>query len=46
MKILLSLLLLRYDFELRDGEKPAPFYLATMAIPDTKLEVLFKKRGE
>ena len=37
-----ALLLLRYDFKLAPGDKPNPFYLATMCIPDTKLKVLFK----
>ncbi|KAH8901728.1 cytochrome P450 [Thozetella sp. PMI_491] len=44
MKILFSLLLLRYDMKLVPGTKPQPFYIATMPIPDTQLQVLFKAR--
>ncbi|KAH9895453.1 cytochrome P450 [Xylariomycetidae sp. FL2044] len=45
MKILFSLLLLRYDWKLAAGTKPQPFFIATMCIPDINLKVLFRKRG-
>ena len=44
MKLLFSLLLLRYDFKLAPGDEPKPFYIATMFIPDTTLKVQFKAR--
>lgn len=37
-----ALLLLRYDIKLAPGDKPNPFYLATMCIPNTRLKVLVK----
>ena len=39
------MLLLRYDFKLAEGDAPTELYIATMAIPDTKLNVLFKARA-
>lgn len=42
MKILFATLLLKYDFKLAPGARPKETRIGTMAIPDTKLEVLFK----
>lgn len=39
-------LLLRYDFEFAPGIKPKEIYVATMALPDTTVKVLFKARNE
>lgn len=44
MKIIFSLLLLRYDFKFADGVKAKPFYIATMSLPDTMVKVLFRQR--
>ncbi|KXJ91615.1 cytochrome P450 [Microdochium bolleyi] len=44
MKLILSMLLLRYDFKFPDGVKAKPLYIGTMALPDTFVEVLFRKR--
>jgi hypothetical protein len=44
MKLMLAILLLKYDFRLVPGTKPEPFYIATMFIPDTKLKVHFRAR--
>lgn len=44
MKIMFATLLLKYDFKLAPGTKPKEIYVATMALPDTTLEVLFKAR--
>ncbi|KFA52536.1 hypothetical protein S40293_09957 [Stachybotrys chartarum IBT 40293] len=46
MKLMLALLLLKYDFQLVPGTKPEPFYIATMFIPDTKLKVHFRARKQ
>ncbi|KIX10708.1 uncharacterized protein Z518_01792 [Rhinocladiella mackenziei CBS 650.93] len=43
MKLLFSLILLRYDLALEPGTGPKPIYVATMCLPDTKLKVLMKK---
>jgi hypothetical protein len=45
MKLMFSLLLLRYDMKLAPGTKPKCFHIATMAVPDTKLPVLFRARA-
>ncbi|KAH7020713.1 cytochrome P450 [Microdochium trichocladiopsis] len=44
MKIILSMLLLRYDFKFADGVKAKPLYIATMSLPDTMVNVLFRRR--
>ncbi|KAH6682152.1 cytochrome P450 [Plectosphaerella plurivora] len=46
MKIMLSLLLLQYDFKLAPGDSPKPMMIGTMALPDTFLKVQFKARSE
>ncbi|XP_014550037.1 hypothetical protein COCVIDRAFT_116738 [Bipolaris victoriae FI3] len=45
MKIMFASLILRYDVELVAGTKPKETYIATMAIPDTALNVMFKSRA-
>lgn len=45
MKLIFAVLLLNYDMKLAPGTAPGPWYLGTMAIPDTALRVLFKSRG-
>ncbi|GKT88318.1 hypothetical protein Ct61P_06168 [Colletotrichum tofieldiae] len=45
MKLMFSLLLLRYDIKLAPGDEPSPWFIATMSIPDTALKVLFKARS-
>ncbi|KAJ4212369.1 hypothetical protein NW759_011757 [Fusarium solani] len=42
MKIIFAILLLKYDLKLAPGASPQPWFIGTMAIPDTTLEVLFK----
>lgn len=42
MKIIFAILLLKYDLKLALGASPQPWFIGTMAIPDTTLEVLFK----
>lgn len=44
MKLMFATMLLRYDWKLAPGTSPKTMYIATMAVPDTKLEVLFKAR--
>ncbi|PGH14610.1 hypothetical protein AJ79_02945 [Helicocarpus griseus UAMH5409] len=44
MKLMLASMLLRYDMKLRPGTSPNQTYIATMAVPDTKLKVLLKRR--
>ncbi|USP79331.1 cytochrome P450 [Curvularia clavata] len=44
MKIMFAILVLHYDIELAPGTKPKETYIATMAIPDTGLNVLFRSR--
>ncbi|OJJ01767.1 hypothetical protein ASPVEDRAFT_150556 [Aspergillus versicolor CBS 583.65] len=44
MKLMFALLLLRYNIQLVPGTAPQPFFIGTMPIPDTKLEVLFTTR--
>lgn len=46
MKLMFALLLLKYDFKLAPGDEPKPFFIATMAIPDTNLKVQFKSRAQ
>jgi len=46
MKIILSMILLRYDLKFADGVKPREFFIATMAITDTNTEVLVRRRKE
>lgn len=41
-----AILLLRYDISLVPGTKPKELYIATMSIPDTTMEVLFKARAQ
>ena len=45
MKLMFAILLLRYDIRLKPDTKPQPFFIGTMSLPDTKLEVLFKARN-
>jgi hypothetical protein len=45
MKLMFSLLLLKYDFKLAEGDTPRSMFIATMAIPDTFLKVQFKARS-
>ncbi|PLN81947.1 cytochrome P450 [Aspergillus taichungensis] len=44
MKLMFAILLLRYDIRLKPDTKPQPFWIGTMSLPDTKLEVIFKAR--
>lgn len=43
MKLILSTLIMRYDIKLVPGTKPKPFFIGTLCLPDTKLEVLLKR---
>ncbi|OAL42907.1 cytochrome P450 [Pyrenochaeta sp. DS3sAY3a] len=45
MKIMFAIMILQYDIELAPGTRPKETYIATMAIPDTGLNVLFKSRA-
>lgn len=45
MKLIFAKLIQRYDMSLRPGEAPKEMLIATMAIPETKLQILFKVRG-
>lgn len=44
MKIIMCMMLLRYELKFADGVKPKEFYIATMAISDPTTEVLVRKR--
>jgi hypothetical protein len=44
MKLMFATLLLRYDMKLAPGTAPKVRYLATMALPETQLPILFKVR--
>jgi len=46
MKLMFAILLLRYDISLVPGTKPKEIYVATMSLPDTTMEVLFKARPQ
>ncbi|CAH0039587.1 unnamed protein product, partial [Clonostachys solani] len=46
MKLIFCLLLLKYDIKLAPGDVPRGIFIATMAIPDTRLKVQFKARKE
>ncbi|KAK2770182.1 hypothetical protein FQN53_005692 [Emmonsiellopsis sp. PD_33] len=44
MKLLLASMLIRYDMKLVPGTAPNQTFIATMAVPDTKLKILLKRR--
>ncbi|KAK2793981.1 hypothetical protein FQN52_000313 [Onygenales sp. PD_12] len=44
MKLLLASMLIRYDMKLIPGTAPNQTFIATMAVPDTKLKILLKRR--
>ena len=37
-------LIQRYDMKMRPGAEPKEMLIATMAVPETKLDILFKAR--
>lgn len=45
MKLMFAVLLLNYDVCLAPGTKYREFYIATMCMPDTTVEILFKVRS-
>ncbi|KAK2808997.1 hypothetical protein FQN50_004271 [Emmonsiellopsis sp. PD_5] len=44
MKLMLASMLIRYDMKLSPGTAPKQTFIATMAVPDTELKVLLKRR--
>jgi cytochrome P450 len=44
MMLMFAELITRYDMKLQPGTAPKVMYIATMAVPETKLPILFKRR--
>jgi len=46
VKLLLAIMLLKYDLQTRDRKRPASTYLQQVCIPNRTAEVLLKRRGK
>lgn len=44
IKLTLAFILLKYDFKLKSGERPADIHLMYMALPNMNEGILFRKR--
>lgn len=44
MKLMFVLLLTHYELRLEDGASPKQLWIGTMALPDTNLKVLVKRK--
>jgi cytochrome P450 len=45
MKLMLAFTLLRYDIKTDDGRRPPDLHISYVTLPNTKAEVLFKRRS-
>jgi len=44
LKLMLAFTILRYDVKTKDGIRPSDFKLGFFILPDTKADILFKRR--